>query len=139
MNRELQLDMALRDLIATIDLFTDITDNRVEREPLDKYIERAKKLLNCMWEPDALAVEKAGVLVPWDQACPWIDASQQRPDSDTTVLVSLKDAIEPVWLGFHDGIGWRDVDGQRINVTAWIDLPQAFDPAAAAVRLPEIS
>ena len=58
MNRELQLDKALRDLIATIDLFTDCMDNRVEREPLDKYIERAQALLNCTWEPDALAVAR---------------------------------------------------------------------------------
>ena len=36
---------ALRDLVETIDLFTDCMDNRIDREPLDPYIERAEQIL----------------------------------------------------------------------------------------------
>lgn len=39
------LDAALRDLVAQIDLYTDCMDGRIERQCLDTYIERAESLL----------------------------------------------------------------------------------------------
>jgi hypothetical protein len=40
-----RLEACLRDLIATIDLHTDCMSNRIDREALDPYIERAEDLL----------------------------------------------------------------------------------------------
>lgn len=35
----------LRDLIATIELHTDLCDNRIDRDALEPYIERAEEVL----------------------------------------------------------------------------------------------
>lgn len=42
----LNLDAALRDLVAQIDLYTDCMDGRIDREQLDAYVERAETLLD---------------------------------------------------------------------------------------------
>lgn len=54
------LEAGLRDLVATIDLFTDCMDNRIDRAPLEQYIARAEALVGeCDDDihPAALAVE----------------------------------------------------------------------------------
>ncbi len=114
--RERQLEEVLRELIATIDLATDCMDGRVDRTMLDLYIENAEALLDGV---PVLGVE--GVL--GDFVGQWIDADRALPDSDTTVLISTPDSSEPVWLGFHDGECWRNVEGFPIAVTGWAEMP----------------
>lgn len=54
----------------------------------------------------------------------WRDASEQLPDSDQAVLVCAPTADEPVWLGYHDGEAWIDVNGETLPpVTHWAHLP----------------
>lgn len=50
--REQQLETALHHLLASIDLFTDCMDNRIDRAPLEPYIETAERLLAAAWIPD---------------------------------------------------------------------------------------
>jgi hypothetical protein len=52
----------------------------------------------------------------------WISTKAEMPDSDQTVIVHSPGADEPVWLGFHDGETWRDVNTEQINVTHWLPL-----------------
>lgn len=49
------------------------------------------------------------------------------PDSDTTVMVALDPEFhdEPVWLGYHDGLDWMDIDGNvLVSVLGWAELPK---------------
>lgn len=54
----------------------------------------------------------------------WIPAKKRLPDSDTTVIIYTPDEDEPIWIGYHDGRMWRSVEGVRVRVTAWMDLPE---------------
>lgn len=54
----------------------------------------------------------------------WRQAFRQKPDSDTTVLLSMPSADEPVWPGYWDGENWKLADGMPApNVQAWADMP----------------
>lgn len=58
----------------------------------------------------------------------WVDAAEQLPDSDTTVLIHCSQSDDPVWMGYHDGETWRAVDGMDLGdafVDHWADLPEA--------------
>lgn len=69
--------------------------------------------------PDASATPKRFVAIDWRNAV------AELPDADATVLVSVPEADEPVWLGWLDGDVWRYVDGSEIPVPvkAWAELP----------------
>ena len=59
----------------------------------------------------------------------WTRCADELPDSDTTVLIysPSPDASEPVWLGYHDGTVWRDIDNIPFavsGVTHWMHLPE---------------
>lgn len=51
-------------------------------------------------------------------------AEDDFPDADMTVIVRIRGAAEPVWLGVWDGEEWRDVEGLTIDVVRWADLPE---------------
>lgn len=53
----------------------------------------------------------------------WREASEAKPDVDETVLVAMESGSEPVWLGYFDGIGWRDDFDMSIKVRAWSTMP----------------
>ncbi len=55
----------------------------------------------------------------------WIAAADHMPDADLTVLIHHPENDEPVWLGYHDGETWRDVDATRCKVSHWADLPRS--------------
>ena len=110
MTREQLLAVALRDLVATIDLFTDCMDNRIDREPFDQYVERAEQILEGVSPKDLSFVN-------------WVGIDCGLPDSDTTVMVCIRGNDEPVWMGFHDGETWFSVDAITIDVTHQADLP----------------
>lgn len=65
----------------------------------------------------------------------WINAAEQPPDADMTVLISISDpaANEPVWLGYLDGDQWRTVEGEAVEVIAWQLLPE---PCAELSEVP---
>jgi hypothetical protein len=44
------------------------------------------------------------------------------PDADVTVQLFDKDASEPVWLGWFNGVGWYYVDGLPANPSHWTDV-----------------
>lgn len=58
----------------------------------------------------------------------WNDVRDFLPDSDITIIVHHPNNDEPVWLGFHDGETWRDVNGEEIAVSHWREMPEP--PAA---------
>lgn len=54
----------------------------------------------------------------------WIDCELQMPDADMAVLIYAPRAEDPVWLGFFDGLNWRDVEAMTADgVTHWAELP----------------
>ncbi|MEY8688358.1 MAG: hypothetical protein AB9M53_00580 [Leptothrix sp. (in: b-proteobacteria)] len=60
------------------------------------------------------------------EAIDWQPISRM-PDCDLTLLVSLRDDTEPVWLGYFDGEDWRNAtDGGLFagHVIAWADMPR---------------
>lgn len=61
------------------------------------------------------------------EECRWHPCADGLPDADTIVLISCVDGNEPVWFGYHDGAGWRTVEGAKVKVNAWRDLPAAFE------------
>lgn len=61
------------------------------------------------------------------EAITWTLASDGPPDADTTVLIELDPATdysEPVFMGYWDGICWRDVHSVPVQVVAWGDMPK---------------
>ena len=58
-------------------------------------------------------------------AAGWKRCAHEMPDSDLTVMIHHADEDEPVWMGYHDGATWRQVDGTRCAVTHWMHLPDA--------------
>jgi hypothetical protein len=57
------------------------------------------------------------------EALNFYEPAERMPDSDLTVILRLRNNEEPVWLGFHDGEEWRDLDGQPVEVVRWAELP----------------
>lgn len=57
-------------------------------------------------------------------AAAWLSVSLAMPDDDCTVMVAMKDASEPVWLGYRDGDVWMNVDATPFAhpVTHWQHL-----------------
>lgn len=55
----------------------------------------------------------------------WITA--ELPDADLTVLMRLQDLEYPIWVGFHDGDGWRSADSTSVDgpVLGWMQLEDA--------------
>lgn len=60
---------------------------------------------------------------PGESFATWIPCAVELPDADRTVLVNCPHETEPVWLGFLDENTWRSVEGDKIEVTHWMDLP----------------
>ncbi len=52
----------------------------------------------------------------------WVDATEELPDADITVLVA-GDFDGQVWLGYFDGEDWQSVEGGKIDVTHWAEVP----------------
>lgn len=56
----------------------------------------------------------------------WHDVNEQKPDEETTVMLSHRDQNEPVWLGYlHDGF-WFEIQGGLLpqkSVTHWALMP----------------
>jgi hypothetical protein len=64
----------------------------------------------------------------------WRQVADELPDADTFVLVYAPGAVEPVWLGFYDGVYWFSVDGPEYGneeeiaapVVAWAPMPKGI-------------
>lgn len=122
-SRMANLESAMRCLVSTIDLHTDLTDGLLDVTVLDTAIGRAEYLLGpTNAENENTPPFGAGVLGYFTGT--WIDATRETPDSDTTFFVSIEGGSEPVWLGYHDSEVWRSVDGDEINVVAYSDIPE---------------
>lgn len=57
----------------------------------------------------------------------WIDAAQQLPDNECTVLMALDNG--EVWCGYHEAGLWHDVsaideEGFEGRITHWMHLPE---------------
>jgi len=57
------------------------------------------------------------------------------PDDETTVLVYVPGADEPVWLAYYDDGTWLDVSGFELvkQPTAWAPMPAGAVCAEAPV------
>lgn len=54
----------------------------------------------------------------------WVPVAERLPDDDETVLLYAPEYDEPVWVGWRDGDGWRDMNGHPTDgVVAWAALP----------------
>lgn len=56
----------------------------------------------------------------------WLNASEQRPDADETVLIAIPTHDDPIWLGYFDGTTWITAEGLPLSdhtVTAWAHMP----------------
>ena len=55
----------------------------------------------------------------------WKLAAIEMPDSDLTVLIYGPTIDPEVWLGYHDGETWLDIEGRKMEpVIAWAELPE---------------
>lgn len=54
----------------------------------------------------------------------WIDASAEKPDANSIVLIATQHDPEPVWVGYYDDSCWRCIDGMPVDVTHWMELPE---------------
>lgn len=77
------------------------------------------------WISSKVEVQHGNVESAWGFGGSWIDAGKELPDAETTVLVCIKGANEPVWLGYHSGERWLDVEGFVIEVSHWAEIPLA--------------
>lgn len=57
----------------------------------------------------------------------WHRPKEKLPDDETTVLVCVPNADEPIWLGYRDAGKWYWADGTRITqrVAYWAEMPGA--------------
>ena len=67
----------------------------------------------------------------------WVDVRDASPNADTTVLIHCPAESEPIWLGYLDGHCWRIIEGNRIKVLHWCNLPAP--PAQSSVLNPRSS
>lgn len=70
----------------------------------------------------ASAVAPAGVC----EVIHWRDAKTDPPDDETTVLIQMPGASEPVWMGYREDGRWYVIDGWEPSdypVTRWAELP----------------
>jgi len=74
---------------------------------------------------DRIRIEQAAAERALWRLCQWKDVTRGLPDADETVLVALIDNSEPVWLGYHNGSAWCDVEGRIVRVSHWAPLPEA--------------
>ncbi len=136
MTREQCLEEALRNLLAQIDLHTDCMDGTIDSEALYDWVEEAEAVLGygvTATRMDAEIAERRAIPANLEPAADgvlgdfigqWINPDHTLPDSDMTVVVNTPNSSEPVWLGFHDGECWRNVEGFPITVTAWAEMPE---------------
>ena len=110
MMRAFQLEVALRNLIAQIELHTDCMTGLIDADALIDWTDEAEEVLRT--------------------TSFWKSVEEELPDADTTVLVCTEDCAEPVWLGYYDGEVWRDIDSLPIKVTRWCDLPESAKATA---------
>lgn len=84
------------------------------------------RFFNGMYEWNESHIDSAprGPLRGDQEVITWIEAARELPDADLTVLVRTRGCEEPVWLGFWDGEGWRDIDTIPIQVVRWCELPK---------------
>lgn len=57
----------------------------------------------------------------------WLNAREQLPDADETVLVVIPTHDDHVWLGYYDGTTWITVEGLPLTdnaVTFWTHIPR---------------
>lgn len=59
----------------------------------------------------------------------WNGVLCSMPDAETTLLIYVSGASEPVWIGYwDDGLdgSWRYADGSRVEgiVTHWAEMPE---------------
>lgn len=52
----------------------------------------------------------------------WIPVTERLPDDGESVMIAMKDASEPVWIGFHEGERWFSDDAVEQRVTHWMPI-----------------
>ncbi len=53
----------------------------------------------------------------------WHPVAERLPDDGIAVLVSTRNAAEPVWIAWLDGGGWCDTNGGECEVSHWAEMP----------------
>lgn len=79
-------------------------------------------------KPGAVATDQPGKtpIRPGNtRALYWKDAAIELPDADRTVLIHTPGEDEPVFLGYLDGVEWRNIHNEEVAVAHWAELPEA--------------
>ena len=61
----------------------------------------------------------------------WIPVSERLPEKYEDVLISYRIANEKaarIWIGYRAEMGWCAYEVYHPNVTAWMPLPEPYDP-----------
>jgi hypothetical protein len=106
--------------------FTSIEDTAwltlTARKLLDARIAtRAAVIANAQRVRD---LEQGQQLLPLAQNAAWKSCNDEMPDDGMTVMVHHPEENEPVGMGYLSGTTWRCVDGLRVEVTHWMDVPE---------------
>lgn len=123
--REGELEKVLRDLLATIELYTDCMSGLVDVDDIGDQVEAAETLLADGWVPQD---DSAAVTDPLRWHC----AATTQPDTDRTVLCW---GSEGFFCGWWEGAmgGWMGCEsgGSVVGVTHWAD--PSGPPVAAEI------
>lgn len=60
----------------------------------------------------------------------WISAKVRRPEKDLCVIVTLEHKGGWRSVGdtaYFDGLYWRDLNGERVKVVAWMPFPEPYE------------
>ena len=61
----------------------------------------------------------------------WIPVEERLPEKYEDVLITYRNPNEKVarsWVGYRTSTGWRVYAVYRPNVTAWMPLPEPYEP-----------
>lgn len=80
----------------------------------------------------AKMIDDAPTIDPENMRSQWIPVTERLPEKYEDVLITYKIPNEKAarsWVGYRTSTGWRVYAVYHPNVTAWMQMPEAYDPA----------
>lgn len=86
----------------------------------------------CTVFKDAMKIiDKAPTINPEVLRPQWIPVAERLPEKYEDVLITYRIPNEKaarIWIGYRAETGWCAYDVYRPNVTAWMPLPEPYEP-----------